>query len=110
MGFNLFATRGTAKVLQSEGGIQNITVLNKPSESVSKSSSSSSSSSKVVEDAVAFIQEGNIDLVINITDAFGRIFLCPSLYGVCSDEEFIESVHARQVIKYVELQLILVFH
>jgi hypothetical protein len=33
----------------------------------------------------------------------GRIFLCPSLYGVCSDEEFIESVHARQVIKYVEL-------
>jgi hypothetical protein len=66
MGFNLFATRGTAKVLQEEGNIQNITVLNKPSESNSGSSSSSTS----VGGAVDYIQTEKIDLVINITDAF----------------------------------------
>jgi len=67
-GFNLFATRGTAKVLQEEGDIQNITVLNKPSES--KSGSSSSSSTSAIGDAVDYIQTDKIDLVINITDAF----------------------------------------
>jgi len=72
MGFNLFATRGTAHVLTTSG-IQNITILNKPSEEKKSSVSSSSSTAQKApndENAVSMIHQGKIDLVINITDAF----------------------------------------
>ena len=72
IGFNLFATRGTAHVLTTSG-IQNITILNKPSEEKKSSVSSSLSTAQKApndENAVSMIHQGKIDLVINITDAF----------------------------------------
>jgi hypothetical protein len=73
MGFHLFATRGTANILKAEGNIDQITILNKPSETQEASSSSSTSSTEgdaAGGDAIKWIHEGKIDLVINITDAF----------------------------------------
>ena len=61
MGFNLFATKGTARALAEHDSGVACTVVTKPSEEARDSKSKS---------AISMIQEGEIDLVINITDAF----------------------------------------
>ena len=61
MGFGLYATKGTSRALAEHGSGVNCTVVTKPSETNSDIKSSG---------AVQMIQEGQIDMVINITDAF----------------------------------------
>jgi hypothetical protein len=64
MGFNLFATKGTARALaEHQSGVE-CTILTKPSEE------SSDAAAKSTKSAVWMVQEGQIDLVINITDSF----------------------------------------
>ena len=61
MGFNLFATKGTARALAEHDSGVSCTIVTKPSEEANESKAKS---------AISMIQGGDIDLVINITDAF----------------------------------------